>query len=72
MATQFKEIGRIQLNGTTWAVASKVIENGELKGVNFGGYVVTDKYTGYTKGGEFIPADKIAEFKDLVAKVEAN
>ncbi len=72
MAAQFKEIGRIQLEDNVWAVASKVIENGVLKGINFGGYVQTARYTGFTKGGQFVPADKIAEFKELVATVEVN
>lgn len=46
---------------------SQVSENGvTMKGVNITSYVRTNSYTGFAKGGVFVPEDKIEEFGELV------
>ena len=65
---EFKQVGRIQASVTRGVVVSKVVENGEVKGININSYVTTDSYTGFTKG-TFIPVDSIADFKALMESV---
>ena len=47
---------------------SKVVEDGNSKGVNVTSYVRTDKYTGFSKG-VFVPEEKLREFNDMVGTV---
>lgn len=70
--TKFNEIGRITVNGSKDMVASSVTEDGELKGINFNFYIKTDRYTGFTKDGLFVPGSKLEEFGELVRTVLAN
>lgn len=64
--TLFKEVARIAVAPARDIVVSEVIENGEVKGLNINSFVTTDKYTGFTKG-TFVPAEKIEDFKAVVA-----
>jgi len=66
---QFKEMARTTVNDSRDIVVSKVIEDGEVKGFNFNSYVTTDRYTGFTKGGVFVPVEKIQGFKELVGRM---
>lgn len=72
MAADFKEIGRIKVNDARDVVMSQVIENGTLKGINISSYVRTDGYTGFAKGGVFVPEDKFEEFGGLVVLMLAD
>lgn len=67
--TQFNEIARTKVNEARDIVISKVIEDGEVKGYNINSYVTTNSYTGFTKGGTFVPVDKVEEFKGLIDKI---
>jgi hypothetical protein len=69
---QFIEIGRVKVNPQRDIVASKVIDKGEFKGINFNNYVRTQKYTGFTPGGMFVPEGKIEEYSELVRTVLSN
>ncbi len=64
-----QEIGRIKKSDTTEVVV-KVDEFGGEKGVNIREYITTERYTGFTKQGTRIPADKWKEFKALIDKIE--
>jgi hypothetical protein len=67
-AAKFTEVGkRVKVSDTREITASKVTEGKTLKGINMGSYIVTASYTGFAKGGIFVPADKISEFKQMVA-----
>lgn len=67
--TEFKEIARTTVNAARDIVVSQVIEDGEVKGYNIGSYVTTKTYTGFTKGGVFVPVEKVQDFKNLVEKM---
>ena len=69
---QFKEIARTTVNSARDIVASQVIEDGEVKGINFNSFVRTVKYTGFTTGGVFVPVEILAEFGELVKVVLEN
>lgn len=62
----FEEIGRVKINDARDVVMSKVSENGTVKGVHVSSFIRTNTYTGFAKGGVFIPEDKIEEFGELV------
>ncbi len=68
----FKEIGQLQVSPATAIVVSQVIVgavgSGEVKGFNINTFVVSEHFTGYTKG-VFIPVDKLEEFGDMIKNV---
>lgn len=64
----FKEVKRLTVAPNRDIVVSELIEKDELKGLNINCYVTTEKYTGFTKG-TFVPVEKIAEFKAMVARL---
>ena len=66
MATEFKEVTRIEVSNSTDLVVSRVIVDGITKGYHINSYVQTLKYTGFTKGGVFVPIPKVDEFVDMV------
>ena len=63
-----EEIGRVKKSETTDVVV-KVDDYGGQKGVTIREYLTSEKYTGFTKQGTRIPAEKWEEFKTLVNKV---
>ncbi|HII30148.1 hypothetical protein COT48_03505 [Candidatus Woesearchaeota archaeon CG08_land_8_20_14_0_20_47_9] len=64
-----KDIGRIKKSDTT-DVVIRVDDFGGKPGVTIREFVTTERYTGFTKQGTRIPAEKWDEFKDLVNKVK--
>ena len=64
-----EEIGRIKKSDTT-EVVIKVDDYGGQKGVTIREYLTSEKYTGFTKQGTRIPAEKWEEFKALINKVK--
>ena len=67
--TEFKEMGRTTVNDSRDIVMSQVIEDGEVKGININSYIRTNGYTGFTKGGVFVPVEKVQDFKNLVERI---
>lgn len=63
-----EEAGRVKKNETT-DIVIKVDDYGGQKGVTVREYLTSEKYTGFTKQGTRIPAEKWEEFKRLVNKV---
>ena len=64
-----EEIGRVKKSDTT-DVVIKVDDYGGSKGVTIREYLTSEKYTGFTKQGTRIPAEKWEEFKSLINKVK--
>jgi hypothetical protein len=60
----------IQLSDSS-AVVAEVKEYKGQKAVDLRKHVQTQKYTGPTKSGLWIPVEKWAEFKQLVNSIEA-
>ncbi|MBI2663764.1 hypothetical protein HYX10_00285 [Candidatus Woesearchaeota archaeon] len=63
-----EEVGRVKKNDTTEIVV-KVDDYGGQKGVTIREFLTSEKYTGFTKQGTRIPAEKWEAFKGLVNKV---
>ena len=66
---QFKEIARTTVSEKRDIVVSSVTDNGEVTGYNFNSYIRTEKYTGFTAGGCFVPVEKVQDFKNLANKI---
>ncbi len=63
------EIGRVRKNETTEIVVEKSEYKGSV-GINIREYVTSDRYTGWSKSGLRIPADKWKELKEILDRVE--
>ena len=57
-----KDIGKIKKNETT-EILVRVDDFGGRPGVSIREFVTSDRYTGFTKSGTKIPAEKFQEFK---------
>ena len=66
MTVQFKEIKRVNVSPATDIVISEVIEYGVRKGFHINNYITTPRYTGFAKGGIFVPTDKVREVQDML------
>ena len=64
-----EEIGRVKKSDTTDVVV-RVDDFGGKRGVTIREYLTSEKYTGFTKQGTRIPAEKWEEFKAVVNKVK--
>lgn len=66
-----KDIGKIKKNDTTDIVV-RVDDYGGKKGVTIREYVVSEKYTGFTKSGTRIPAASFEEFKKIINNIDPS
>ena len=66
-----KDIGRIKKNEGTEVVV-RLDEYKGKKGITIREYITSEKYTGFTKAGTRIPADKFLEFRDLINRVDLS
>ena len=64
-----EEIGRLRKNENT-EVVIRVDEFGGKKGVTIREFLTSELYTGFTKQGTRIPADKWKEFVEIVNRVK--
>lgn len=64
-----KEIGKINKNDTTDIVV-RVDDFGGRVGVTVREYVTSERYTGFTKSGVRILADKFADFKAMINSID--
>ena len=60
-----KEIGRIRKNDTTDIVV-KITEYKGSVGLDIREYVQSERYTGWSKSGTRIPADKVCELANII------
>ena len=63
----FNEVGRVHINNSREVVISEVVDENVVMGININSFVVTNKYTGFTKG-VFVPVTSIKNFNKLVDK----
>lgn len=66
-----KEIGRIKKNDDTDIVV-RVDDYGGKRGVTIREFMTTERYTGFTKQGTRIPAEKWFEFREIINKLDVN
>ena len=66
-----KEVGRIKKNDETEIVV-RVDDYKGKRGVTIREFLTSEKYTGFTKQGTRIPADKWFEFRELINTININ
>ncbi len=66
-----EEIGRIKKNETT-DIVIKIDDYGGEKGVTIREFITTERFTGFTKQGTRITANKWKEFKELIDKIKLD
>lgn len=66
-----EEIGRIKKNENT-EIVIKVDDFGGKVGVSIREFVTSPTYTGFTKQGTRIPADKFIDFQKLIEKIRLD
>lgn len=66
-----KEIGRIKKNEDTDIVV-RVDDYGGKRGVTIREFITSERYTGFTKQGTRISADKWFEFREIINKLDVN
>ena len=66
-----KEIGRIKKNEGT-DIVIRVDDYGGKRGVTIREFITSDRYTGFTKQGTRIPAEKWFEFRELLNTIDIN
>ena len=67
-----KEVGKIskgEFQGTSTDIIVAIREYNSRVGVDIREYTTSDKYTGPTKKGLRIPADRFQEFKDMINSI---
>jgi len=70
-----KDIGKInkgEYQGTVTEIVVGVREYNGKKGVDIREYTTSEKYTGPTKKGLRIPAEKFQEFKQMINSISPN
>ncbi len=63
-----KEIGKIPKNDGT-DIVLRIDDFGGKKGITIREFVTSERYTGFTKSGTRIPAEKFLEFRELINSV---
>jgi hypothetical protein len=64
-----KDIGKIKKNEQTDVIV-RVDEYKGKKGVTIREFTTSEKFTGFTKSGTRIPADKFLEFRELINSIK--
>jgi predicted RNA-binding protein with RPS1 domain len=64
-----KDLGKINKNEETDIVV-RLDDFGGKVGLTIREFITSERYTGFTKKGTRIPAEKIAEFKDMVSSID--
>jgi len=66
-----KDIGKITKNDNT-DIVIRVDDFGGKPGVTIREFTTSERYTGFTKSGTRVPADKFLEFRELINKISLN
>lgn len=66
-----KDIGKLKKNDNTDIVV-RVDDYGGKRGVTIREFTTSERYTGFTKSGTRIPADKFLEFRELINSVNLD
>ena len=64
-----KDIGRVPKNNDTDIIV-RIDDFGGKPGLTIREYATSEKYTGFTKSGTRIPADKFLEFRELINSIK--
>lgn len=65
---EFKEIGRVKINDTTWIVISEMLKGKDCKGYSISKYQESEAYTGWMKGGVSVSSEYVIDFLKLFGK----
>lgn len=63
-----KDLGKIKKNEMTEIIV-RIDDFGGRKGLTIREFTTSDRYTGFTKSGTKIPAEKFSEFKNLINSI---
>jgi len=63
-----KDIGKINKNSETDIIV-RIDDYGGKSGVTIREFVTSEKYTGFTKSGTRIPAEKFLEFREMINSI---
>jgi hypothetical protein len=66
-----KDIGKIKKNDTTEIIV-RIDDFGGKPGVTIREFVTSDRYTGFTKAGTRISAEKFLEFREMINKINIS
>jgi len=66
-----RDIGKIQKNDTTDIVV-RVDDFGGRTGITIREFTTSERYTGFTKSGTRIPAEKFAGFKEMINSISED
>ncbi len=66
-----KDIGKINKKEGT-DIVIRVDDFGGRRGLTIREFVSGDRYTGFTKAGTRIPADKFSEFKEMINSINED
>jgi len=64
-----KDLGKIK-KGEGTDIVVRIDDYKGKKGVTIREFVTSEKYTGFTKSGTRIPADKFLEFRELINTIK--
>ena len=64
-----KDIGKINKNAET-DIVIRIDDFGGKRGLTIREFTTSERYTGFTKSGTRIPAEKIAEFKKIINSID--
>lgn len=71
MADSDKDIGKLNKREGTDVIV-RIDAFGGKKGVTIREFVTSEKYTGFTKAGTRIPADKFLEFREMINSIDLD
>lgn len=63
-----KDIGKIQKNDMT-AIVVRIDDFGGKTGLTIREFTTSERYTGFTKSGTRIPADKFLDFREMINSI---
>jgi len=66
-----KDIGRIKKKEDT-DIVIRVDDFGGYPGVTIREFTTSERYTGFTKSGTRIPAEKFLEFREMINSIDLN
>lgn len=66
-----KDVGKVKKNSTTDVIV-RIDDYKGKKGVTVREFVTDEKYTGFTKSGTRIPAEKFLEFRELINSIKLD
>jgi len=66
-----KDIGEIQKNNET-KIIIRIDDFNDQRGLTIREFVTSERYTGFTKAGVRIKADKFEDFKKMINSIDTN